>query len=129
MKLDELLESFFAVEDESPYVKEIEGYIMDLIISLKGRGISSVPFQAIKNELAQSGIDVDDEYLADFISNIAGVKEVVPGGNVEFNVAGADRQTSPDKAEQEQEKIKKTATKVAKDDLSNKNKGRQVEKS
>jgi uncharacterized protein YicC (UPF0701 family) len=128
MKLDELLESFFTVEDETPYMQGMEGYIVDLIVSLKARGISNVPLQMIKTELAQSGFDVDDEYLADVISNIDGVKEVVPGGNIEFNMTPSEPGKSPEEAEREQQKMKNTATKVAQNDLENKSKGREMEK-
>ena len=99
------------------YVNDTEAFILDLVISLKERGIDKMPLSALQRELAENGLEIDTEFLVDYLSTIDGVQEVNPGEDeIVFNTS-IDRGVSDDEAAKEKEQMKKTATKVAKDNL------------
>ncbi|NJO62658.1 MAG: hypothetical protein HC836_31840 [Richelia sp. RM2_1_2] len=101
----------------------MQNYILDVVISLRSREIDKVPLSVIEHHLKAIGMEIDKQFLIDFLSSINGVVEVNPGRDeVIFNTAGPERGVSDDEAAREQEKIEKTATKVAKDNIEKSNK-------
>lgn len=109
------------------YVNDVKSFILDLVISLKERGLSNVPLSKIETELHSRGLEIDKQFLIDYLSEIDGVQEVIPSeDDVIFNTS-VDRGVSDDEAAREKERLKTTATKVAKSNMKDANKGRKVE--
>jgi len=101
------------------HVEDIEAFILDLIISIKERGVDKMPLSLLQKELVKNGLEVNTEFLVDYLSNIDGVQEVNPGkDSIVFNTS-VDRGVSDDEAAKEKEKIHKTAVKTAQDNLKN----------
>lgn len=110
------------------HVADTEAFIVDMIVAIKGRGVDKMPLSALEKELAENGLEIDSEFLIDFLSRIDGVTEVNPGmDEVVFDTAGPDGSDSEDEQAKDQANIKKTATKVAKDNMKDDNKGRKTE--
>jgi len=109
------------------YVNDVESFILDLVISLKERGLSSIPLSKIELELRGMGLELDKQFLIDYLSEIDGVQEVIPSEDAVIFNTSVDRGVSDDEAAREKEKLKTTATKVAKSNMKDANKGRKVE--
>lgn len=108
------------------YAGALRSVILDNIIAVKARGVDRMPLSVIQKTLSNSGFDVDIDFLVDFISNIEGVQEVVPGDDAIIFNTQVERGVSDDEAAAEKQEIEKTATKVAKDNIE---KGNTVPKS
>ena len=106
------------VED---HVQDVESFIIDMVISLRARGLSSFSLSKLEKELIENGVEVDSEFLVDYLANLDGIQEVNPGEDeVVFNTS-VDRGVSDDEAAKEKDQIKKSAAKVANDTLDKKN--------
>ncbi len=113
---------------EEDYVNDVESFIVDMVVALKGRNLESFPLSAFSAELAKNGLELDQQMLVDFLSNVDGVEQVIPGEDqIVFNASGLERGVSDDEAKKEKDNIKKTAANVAKTNLKKNQQGREVE--
>lgn len=110
------------------YTKNMESMIIDMIVAVKSRELDSVPLSTIHRELNQHGFDVDEQFLIDFLVNVSGVERVDPvSDSVQLTVSDPERSKSDAEAQKDADRIEKTAKKVAKQRLKDKNKVPTVE--
>ena len=108
------------------YMNDLKTLLVDIIVSTKARNVDSIPLKAVEKELSQQGFDIDRESLINALVSVEGVVRVA-SDVIELDVDKQDRAVSDDQAEKDKDKIEKTAKKVAKDKLKNKNKVPSVE--
>ena len=100
------------------HVEDTEAFIIDMVVSLRERGLSEVSFSKFVRELEENGFEVNHELLINWLTTVNGVKEVIPAEDkIIFDTQIADRSKSDKEEEKDKKKIKKTATKVAKDNI------------
>lgn len=117
------------LSEDQEYLDQMQSYIIDMIVALRSRGVDKAPLSMIVNELNNAGFEMDKQFLITFISSIDGVTEVNPGRDeIVFNTSGPDRGVSDKEAEKEKKDIKKTAAKVAKDNIKKGNEVPNLEK-
>lgn len=119
------LNSFDLVLED--HVNDIQSFVLDMVISLKERGLKSIPLSKLENELAKNGLETDKQFLIDFLSDIEGVQEVDPGNDKIIFNTNIDRGVSDEEAAEEKAAMKNIATKVAKDNIKRDNNGRKLE--
>jgi len=78
MRFDEII-----VEDE-----DVRQSILDIITSMAGEDASSLPLDAVQDELRMSGIDISDDALFDVLDTMDSVVTNIEDGVVFFNPDG-----------------------------------------
>jgi hypothetical protein len=74
MKLYELFSE--PLYEESDYVKDLEAFIIDLVVAAQSMGINKIYLPQMKKELRNNDFSLDDEFLADFLNTLDLVKSI-----------------------------------------------------